>query len=229
MPPKLRSDPRSGKRTTRAGRRSRSERSASSARTGSSTSTTRTPRRCGGSCPSAARSVRAGSRAIARSTSATSRPRSRMPARWPCCRTRPDEDDPAEARQQARRPRGRRGRRRRLCAQLPDAAWARRAGHQGRRQARREPEARSLDPCERREGRGRAGGSASRRHRQSPLPRTPARKDGCSAASRRAMSPRPSRRRPAFGSTGMMSTWRNRSARWARTRCASTCSPRSIR
>ncbi len=61
------------------------------------------------------------------------------------------------------------------------------------------------------------------------VPRTRARRAGCSAASRRATSPRRSRPRPAFGSTGTTSRWTSRSARSACTRSRCTCSPRSIR
>src|SRR5262249_7871228 len=61
--------------------------SASSARTRSPTSTTRTWGALGSSCPTGARSEPAGSRGTASSTSATSRRRSRTPARWRCCPT----------------------------------------------------------------------------------------------------------------------------------------------
>ena len=125
------------------GRRRASASSASSARTRSTTSTTRTwsslrkfvsergkirARRVTGNCVQHQRDVA---------------PPSRTPARWPSCRTRADEDHPAEARRQARRPRRRRRGRRRLRAQLPGPARPGRQGGEGCAEARREPQARA--------------------------------------------------------------------------------------
>src|ERR1700728_5003154 len=63
-------------------------RSAPSATTRSATWTTRTRVCCASTSPTAGRSARAGLPVTAPGTSATSRPRSRTPARWRCSRTR---------------------------------------------------------------------------------------------------------------------------------------------
>src|SRR5690606_21921480 len=66
---------------------SRRRRFACSAKKRCPTSTTRTLHCCGSSSPTAARFVPVGSPETAPSTSATSPPRSRTPARWRCCPT----------------------------------------------------------------------------------------------------------------------------------------------
>ena len=123
------------------------------------------------------------------STSATSPRRSRTPARWRCCPTRPrlaeggrdDEADPHPGSDRSRRPRRRRRGQGRLRPQLPRAARPRHPLDQGRREAdrvhQRAREVREVRDVEPRARRSRPSSRAltvsSRR-----APATPA---GCSA------------------------------------------------
>ena len=167
---------------------------------------------------------------LRRSISATSPPRSRTPARWPCCRTRRDEGHPPEARRQARRARAtssrsptatrattwfRAGWRSRPTKGGVKHADSLKRAHDSRVERRRRSRPRRSPPERRRadQGRGprRRGGQALRlRHRR-----------------RHRRGDRG--RRPGSTSTATTCTSRSRSGRSARTRCACTCSRRSTR